>query len=419
MFERTRFCLVCASELQAGKLDLGRLPPCNRFETAPGNPDPWPFILAACTHCGLVQLLDPPPIASLVPRLPWIRYNEPEAHLDDLALRLEMLSGGASRAAYGVGPFDGPLLARLQQKGLDTEAIELLAHRPETQAQAGFPYLESLQASLRPETLIDIAAGRPKADILVCRYLLEHSRDPVASLRGFKHLVQPDGLVVVEVPDSSKFIARSDYSFLWEEHVSYFVEATLANLAEHAGYGVAGLLRYEGELEDALVAVLRPRTGKAASQDPSAQDPSAQDPSAPTREAVAAFAVYAGAFGSERDRWHADLARLTAGGRKLALIGIGHQAVMFVNALGLQPLIAYAVDDDANKQGYYPPGLGVPIVPSAAILADTTISACLLAVNPRVAEKVRQKLRPMLERGVALRSIFAGAADQTLIDTRS
>jgi hypothetical protein len=293
---------------------------------------------------------------------------------------------------------------------LDVGVIDLLAHRPEARAQAGYPYLETLQACLRMRTLIDIAAGRAKADIVVCRYLLEHSRDPVASLQALACVIQPDGLVVVEVPDSSKFIARRDYSFLWEEHVSYFVEATLANLAEHAGFGVAALLRYEGELEDALVAVLRRRRdGKAVSAGPSAS----------TRKAVAAFATYASAFEPERDRWHSALARLTAGGRKLALIGIGHQAVMFVNVLRLQSFIVYAVDDDANKQGYYPPGLGAPIVPSGAIVADPAISACLLAVNPRVAEKVRVKLRPMLERGVALHSIFAGAPGQTLIDNRS
>jgi hypothetical protein len=90
-----------------------------------------------------------------------------------------------------------------------------------------------------------------------CRYLLEHSHDPVASLQGLGHLMADNGLLLIEVPDSSKFLSAMDYSFIWEEHICYFTEDTFRACALKAGYEIVQFTRYPGELEDALVFVLR------------------------------------------------------------------------------------------------------------------------------------------------------------------
>jgi hypothetical protein len=89
---------------------------------------------------------------------------------------------------------------------------------------------------------------------------------------------------------------------------------------------------------------------------------------------------------------------------------------MFVNAMGLENHIALMVDDDPNKAGCFVPGTATKIVPSAVLLEDRSVSACILAVHPRVQSRVHEKLRPLLDRGVMVRGLFAGPGNQTLLD---
>ena len=89
---------------------------------------------------------------------------------------------------------------------------------------------------------------------------------------------------------------------------------------------------------------------------------------------------------------------------------------MFVNAFGLSDLIALAVDDDADKNGFFPPGWRVPVVGSEALLADERIRLCLFAVAPHIEGKVRDKLAALTARGVAFRSIYAALDNSIMKD---
>jgi hypothetical protein len=216
-------------------------------------------------------------------------------------------------------------------------------------------------------------------------------------------LLTADGLLLIEVPDSSKFLAARDYCFLWEEHSSYFVEETLRDLAAVSGYRVATLLRYPGVLEDALVAVLEPA-------DAPALPPAARGPSA-------LFQAYRDNFATTGAQLRSRLDALAGPDRTgIALFGIGHHAIMFVNAFGLADLIALAVDDDADKSGFFPPGFHGPVVGSERLLADERIKLCLFAVAPHIEGKVRDKLAPLAARGVQFRSIYAALDNSILKD---
>lgn len=345
--------------------------------------------IVECETCQLVQLGEAPPPEALVPTVPWIRYREPEGHLDSLVEQLLDLRPLARRA-LGTGPFEQPFLARLGGKGLDIAALDI-----DTNGAPGrYPYLETWQAHLNAAHLSAQAVQSGTFDIVSCRYLIEHTSEPVAALRALRQTLNPDALLVIEVPDSSKFLAARDYCFLWEEHSCYFVEETLRRLAEASGYRVLTVLRYPGTLEDALVAVLTPADAPipaAASCGPSSLFQAYRDHFAPARAQLRSKLI--GLAGPGHDR--------------IALFGIGHHAIMFANAFGVADMIALAVDDDADKRGFFPPGFRVPVVGSDRLLADERITTCLFAVAPHVEGRVRDKLAPLAARGVAFHSIYA------------
>jgi hypothetical protein len=392
-------CRLCGRVVDTPVLSLGRLPVCNRF-TASGSVDTLANLdIVECASCQLIQMGEAPPIDALIPELPWIRYREPEGHLDALVETVLGTFRRKARTALGTGPFEQPLLSRLAARGVDTATLELDV----PVSEGRHPYLESWQASLNGPRLGEVAARMGTFDIISCRYIVEHSPEPVAALCALKHVIAEDGLLLLEVPDSAKFLAAGDYCFLWEEHVCYFIEETLRRLAETAGYRVLAVLRYPGALEDALVAVLE-----------IAQSPS---PPAQAHGASSLFQAYRDSFAPTQAALRAKLACAAGSAReRVALFGIGHQAIMFVNAFGLAANIALAVDDDPDKIGFFPPGFRVPVVSSEQLLQDGRIATCLFAVSPDIQVKVRGKLAPLAARGVAFRSIYAALDDSIVKD---
>jgi SAM-dependent methyltransferase len=391
-------CRLCGHPPSTAALSLSPLPVCNRF-TSDGQVERQINLdIVACDSCRLIQLREAPPPGLLTPQVPWIRYREPEGHLDALVEQLLTLRPGA-RTAFGTGPFEQPLLSRLAARGLDTKALALDA----APVEGRYPYLESWQASLNDSHLTTVAGTIGTFDIVSCRYIVEHSPAPVEALGALKRLLSPKGLLLIEVPDSSKFLAACDYCFLWEEHASYFVDDTLRRLAETAGYRVLALLRYPGALEDALVAVLE------AAETPAPMHPALGGPPL--------FETYRDGFLPARDAVRARIAQAAGPERnQVALFGIGHHAIMFVNAFGLADDIALAVDDDKDKAGFFPPGFRAPVVRSERLLADERIRLCLFAVAPHIEGKVRDKLAALAARGVEFRSVYAALDNSIMKD---
>jgi SAM-dependent methyltransferase len=395
-------CRLCGHAVNTASLSLGRLPVCNRFERTADVGTLADIDVVECETCQLIQLRETPPIDVLAPRLPWIRYREPERHLDAVADAVLDLRPQARRA-LGTGPFEQPLLARLSARGLSTAALELDI----AAAQGRYPYLETWQAGLNPQRLTAEAVRLGTFDLVSCRYIVEHIPAPVQALEALKHLLSPDGLLLIEVPDSSKFLAARDYSFLWEEHSCYFLEDSLHRLAEAAGFRVRKLLRYAGTLEDALVAVLQVTDAPALTL--------ASETTGRVSGSSIYFQAYRDHFGPTRKLLRQRLAATAGPARDgVALFGIGHQAIMFANAFDVADMIALAVDDDPDKAGFFPPGFGVPVVGSQALFENTRITTCLFAVAPHIQAKVQARLTPLAARGVTFRSIYAALEDSIM-----
>lgn len=400
-------CLVCGEPLgSSATLSLGELVACNQFEKQLHTLT-HPLSITECKACNLVQLSKYPPVNFVRPRVPWIRYNEPSDHLDAAIEQLKkFLQDGKAHVAMGIGPFDVPVLDRMTQCGYDCMQLDLSSRLPN--APSRYPYLESIQALLRPEVMAELASDQGLANLVICRYLLEHSTDPVASLQGFRHLMVEDGLLYIEVPDSSKFLSVLDYSFIWEEHICYFTEDTFRTCAQKAGYEIVEFIRFPGELEDALVFVLR-----------AIKQLDYQKTSMHERKNSDTFIRYLEEFENVKQQYQTSLNGITADGeKKVAIFGAGHQSIMFVNALGLAHQFSYAIDDAPEKIGYLIPGTSIPIVSSEYFLNDKSTELCLLGVGPKIEEKIRKKCESYLRRGSRMHTIFPGAGRVTIMDIK-
>lgn len=83
-------------------------------------------------------------------------------------------------------------------------------------------------------------------DIIVLSHVLEHLRDPVATLRRLRERLTPRGLLYVEVPNIPAGSLTRYPDHPWaprfdEPHLTFFSEATLRGVLERAGLAVAFL----------------------------------------------------------------------------------------------------------------------------------------------------------------------------------
>jgi SAM-dependent methyltransferase len=386
-------CLGCGAHETAVLLDFGPQPPSNRFmPVGSAVTDAHPLRFGQCRACGLLQLVDPMPPSMVKSRHPWLTYNEPEGHLDALVQQLAGLPGlTRDSRIIGLTYKDDSTLARFNRLGFgNTFRYDLSKDFGLDDPCAG---LESIQGVIDDALTDRLAASHGKADLLLVRHVLEHAHEPQRFLRALGRLLAPGGRLVFEMPDCRKFIAARDYSFLWEEHITYFSPRTLGDFLRRNGYTSAETLVYPYPLEDSLVAVVQPAAGAG---------------SLPESQAVAADIAegdcFAEGFESTRAGYRACFEALRAHGKRVAVFGAGHLAVKFLNLLALKDCVDSVIDDNPHKQGLAMPGSGLPIIGSAAL---PQIDLCMLSLSPESEQKVLAKQQAYVQGGGRFASIFA------------
>lgn len=388
----------CTAETNRILLDAGTWPISNRYLSRPDEPqERYPYVLGQCQKSGLISLLTPFPVEALVPRVSWMVYNEPEAHLDQMVEQLLTARGGRPGVAAGLSLKDDSTLTRLEAFGWKT-------WRPNPETELGLPPnagAESLQR-FRLEQAERLLQVYPPVDLLIVRHIFEHVYDPTAFLDACRRLLAPGGQLVIEIPDCSRALELPDYTTLWEEHLFYFTPATFRWLMALHGFGEAFFASYPYPFEDSLVVLLEPESLSSARPVPRL-----------TPEVLAQELARGQAFGQRLGPLQVQVkqtVKALAGEGAVALMGAGHLALTFLELFDLSGSLSCIIDDNPHKQGLFMPGSGLPIVSSRRLLetphGQLPISLCLLGLNPMNEEKVVQRQSAFVAKGGTFKSIF-------------
>jgi hypothetical protein len=396
----TSACFLCRNGNLTRLVDVGPQPVSNRFLRTPSaGEELFPVALRQCDACGLVQIEQPVPAPALVPPYDWVTYSEPEGHLDELVDILFGLPGvGPGRVAAGVSFKDDSTLARLQDRGLQTWRIDFEHDLGIAGAHAGHG-VETIQDRLTPPLAARIVRRRGRADVLLVRHILEHAALPLEFVAALRTLVQPNGYIVIEVPDCTRALDACDYTTIWEEHTLYYTPATFRHSLQLAALDVVRAENYPYPFENSLVAIAR-TNGRDAAPGRAAALLRCE------RERGLAFAR---SFDRTRQTVRRLLDEHRRDGGRVALFGAGHLACTWINVFGVGDRIDCVVDDNPHKCGLYMPGSKLAIVGSPA-LVERGITLCLLSLNPIGEQRVVEKNRTFVEQGGAFASIFPASA---------
>jgi SAM-dependent methyltransferase len=364
-------CRGCQSEHLETIHDFGLQPLAGSYPNVPNSvvaEKKFPLDLTQCRACGLLQVINLPPIglvfhdnyrysSSTIPAL--VRHFEEYA--DWLACYLQP---GARVLEFGCN--DGVLLLPLQKmgfvcKGVDaSENVAALAKAKGLDVSTGFLSEELLQE-------IGLAG---KFDLVTCSNVFAHIHDLSAVLRAVRFALGKSGLFAIEVHDGELLSREGQFDTVYHEHLTYYTESTLRELLERAGFSViacdktamhGGGLRLIARLTDKVPAQLCSE-GQAEILDD----------------------FIAPAIG----RCRADLERLFAEHGPLAGYGAAGRSQMFINMTRSEVWFNRVFDDSPLRQGRYIAGTDIPITPYANESGN-----CLVILAWNYAEDIRKKVQ--------------------------
>ena len=389
------FCRLCAAQRLEPLLDLGSMPVAHRLlESADSAEECFPFALAVCAECGLVQIEKP-----IDPERLYSGYNynfsswkfEPhlEAELQTIVERI------APDSVLEIGCNDGRFLEALRARGVARCAG--IEPNPAPAALARERGLDVYGGYASPELVAQIVAERGTFDLVVARQVLEHVHDPVGFLGAARAALVPGGYLFVDIPEFGPARALGDCSVLWEEHVSYFTDATLRAAVRRAGFEPTWSARYD--FSGTTLAALA-KSGERAIAGALEDDLAVE---------LAATRAFPRRVGEYRERLRAVLARARSLGVRVVLYGVGVRACTAVNGLDLGASFDLVLDDQPERQGKFMPGTRLPIVAPQTLAASRGPVLCALAVNNENEARVRARLDGILGAQVRYLSICGPA----------
>jgi SAM-dependent methyltransferase len=363
-------------------LDLGRHPVANKLRASADEPvDLYPMHVGGCTECGLVQLTNPVDPAEF-----YTDYATPsswkfEPHVERLLAQLDDILPRDSRIME-VGCNDGRFLDRLRQHGwTDLCGLEPTSNTSAEAIRRGFAVHHSPLDSRAASALVD---DHGAWDCVVLRQVLEHVSDLQDFGGALNHLLRDDGLLVIEVPDSRNNIEGLDYA-LWEEHVNCFTAESLDRFLVRHGFQT--VRSYTSVFSGVCLTVVARKTSRFENADPLGGE--AREDA--LRREILRFREWSRAFPVFKEAVHEEI-RQSAELGEVVLFGVGARSSNFVNILGLATHIAYAVDDQPEKQSRFMPHSGIPIFPSDEMGSrDQRPVLVLLGVNGESEETVLSK----------------------------
>jgi len=388
-------CQICSTEQLSVLLDLGPQPLCNRFKADPREEEfRHPLILGQCQSCGLIQLTDPVPTDEIIPRVEWLKYNEPEEHLDDMADVLCSLENLPDKpVASGITYKDDSLLKRLKEKKFDK------TFRIDPKIDLGITKQgiasETIIPKLTRNTVKRLVTKYGQADLIVARHILEHAPDTQKFLESINQLLKPDGYIVFEVPDCSLQLRTYDYTMPWEEHMIYFVPDTLKNSFNYTPFKLLHYKKYPYPVENALVTIVR-RTNDDSDQ---------IDSNISVSKQLSAGQRYAQNFSMTKTIVQQYIRTYQVNTGSISVFGAGHLSSMYINLMEIKDYIDFIVDDDPNKQSIYMPGSSLPVKGSDSLINEG-VKLCLLSLSPESEKKVLQNNINFVENGGVFSSIF-------------
>ncbi len=355
-----RHCRCCGGADLVPVLDLGLQAACDAFPAA-GDPWPdpaWPLALVHCTRCHLLQLDHVSPVPEPPRAVESATMLAHAGTVSDAVIRHAGLTPGATFvefASHHGGHWAGAL------------------------AEAGLRELDQLD-------------GEP-ADLVLDNHGLVHEEDLTAAVATRASQLAEDGVLAVEFHHALAMVEGGQFDAVRHGHPVYLSLHAWSHVCARAGLAVTDVWT-EDVYGGCLVVLARPvREGAPAPTVAPSVSQMLQREEAAGLTGPHGYGALARAATEARTALQAYLRAATVEGRTVLGYGAGSKAGTFLGACGIgRDLLAAIADASPDKQGRRLPGVGIPIISPADLIAAAPAEVLVLTWDI-AAEVVRQLRR--------------------------
>ena len=372
-------CRACEGDRLTLFLTLGPQPLANAFLS---NPEEfaaernYPLDVYYCESCSLVQLLDVIDPEVLFGHYLYVtgtsetitRHNVAYARTVTDLLRLR-----PHDLVIEVASNNGTLLKQFQALGVGTLGIEPAANLAEMARQSG---IETVPEFFNFEMARRLRESYGTAKAVIANNVLAHVDNTIDFLRGARHLLADEGMVIFEVPYLVELLDRLEYDTIYHEHLCYFSVIALRKLCEAAGLHLARIDRipvHGGSLR--VYAAVQPNHYREVATLIEAE----------RRSGIASLARYrqfAADVEKSRTLLREFLCKLQNEHRSIAAYGAPAKGNTLLNYCGIDStILPYTVDKNELKVGRYTPGMHIPVRPVSTLMEQRPDDVLILAWN--------------------------------------
>jgi SAM-dependent methyltransferase len=355
----------------------------------------FPLELVFCESCALLQITE-----SVDPELLFGEYAYFSSysttmldHAAGLVDRLVRERGlGADSLALEIASNDGYLLQHYVRAGVPVLGIDPARNIVEAARQRG---VETLCAFFGEDVARELVARGRQASVLHAHNVLAHVPDVNGVVRAIAHVLAAEGVAVVESPYVRELVERTEFDTVYHEHLFYYSLTALERLFARNGLRIVDVERLA--IHGGSLRIFASRVDAQVDPRPSVQTLLDEEErlGMSRREYFEDFAAQVGQL---REELWALLRDLKSQGHRLAAYGAAAKGSTLLNTFGIgREVLEFVADRSEHKQGFYMPGVRLPIVPVERLLEEMPDEVLLLAWN--FAEEILEQQAEYRRRG--------------------
>ncbi len=353
----------------------------NFLKTFNSKPQKFNLTLTYDIENFIIKLTKKASIDLIKPKYNWIKYYEPEDHLNNLInkiIDMKILNKESSILGYSFK--DISTVDKFKNRGFKN--CKTLHPKNHLNIKTSNYGVETIESHFNKMDLNN-KFKNIRADLFIVRHTFEHCYNLKKFIHQTKKIVNKNKYVLFEFPDCSRYFKNFDYTMLWEEHTYYFTIKTFENLLFDNHFDIVFKKKYKYPLEDSIVFLVKKKNKKINTKKRFAED---------RKRFLNIFKNYKLFLKKDINETHKIFLNYKKKfpKNKISIYGAGHFTSTFVYVYKLHKFIDYVIDDNKNKIKYYFPTGKIKIVSSSA-LSKNKISICLLGIIPNNQKKVIQK----------------------------
>lgn len=242
IYETITQCRSCGSSSLEVILDLGRTPLADRILTKGELNGPEhivPLTLVACQNCGLVQILETvDPEILFFSEYPYFSSISPtlRQHFADYASDiLNRYPVDSDSLVVEIASNDGCLLENFSKAGVPVLGIDPAPAPVAKAREKGIPTECCFFTNEFAATLSDRGLA---ADVIMANNVLAHVRDLNGFVAGITHLLEEDGVAILEMPYLANLLEHCEFDTIYHQHLCYFSLGALVSLFRRHGLSI-------------------------------------------------------------------------------------------------------------------------------------------------------------------------------------